>query len=89
MKYRVIAKAFLFVNGSRRDIEESDAPWLTEGEKKKFTQKQLDKLNSMFADLVEKQADKLEQQGADLSEMLKRFPKPPQADVTTNLDPSN
>lgn len=89
MKYRVLAKAFLFIKGSQNDIAETDAPWLTEGEKKKFTTKQLDKLNTIFNDLVEKAQDKLESQGCDLGNMLKHMPPPPRADVTTNLDPSS
>jgi len=76
MKYRVLAKAFLFIKGSQNDILPEDAKWLTAGEKKKFTDKQLDKLNTIFADLVDKAQDKLDQQGADLSGMIKHMPVP-------------
>lgn len=74
MKYRLLAKAFLFVKGSQNDVTREDAIWLTEGEKKKFTEKQLDKLNTIVADLIEKAQDKLESQGIDFGAMLKHMP---------------
>jgi hypothetical protein len=74
MKYRLIAKAFMFVKGTQRDIEAGDAPWLTGGEKKKFTTKQLDKLNTMLTDMVEKAQDKLISQGVDFEAMFKFLP---------------
>jgi len=76
MKYRALAKAYQFVKGSMTDPTREDAIWLTEGEKKKFTDKQLDKLNICFADLVEKAQAKLESQGLDFGAMLKNMPKP-------------
>jgi uncharacterized protein YcbK (DUF882 family) len=71
MKYRLIAKTFLFVKGSQKDPVREDAIWLTAGEKKKFTDKQLDKVNALFADMVEKAADKLESQGLETADVLK------------------
>lgn len=76
MKYRVLAKAYQFVKGSLTDPTREDAIWLTGGEKKKFTDKQLDKLNTVYADLVEKAQEKLESQGIDFDEMLKHMPQP-------------
>jgi hypothetical protein len=75
MKYRALAKAFQFVKGSTIDPVREDAIWLTGGEKKKFTDKQLDKLNICFADLVGKAQEKLESQGIDFEAMLKHMPK--------------
>lgn len=83
MKYRALAKAYQFVRGSMQDPTREDAIWLTGGERKKFTDKQLDKLNTCFADLVEKAQEKLEGQGIDFDAMLKHLPKsvplPPEA----------
>ncbi len=76
MKYRALAKAYQFVKGSMTDPTREDAVWLTGGEKKKFTDKQLEKLNDCFADLVGKAQTKLESQGIDFDEMLKHMPKP-------------
>lgn len=76
MKYRALAKAYLFVKGSGTDPKPADAIWLTEGEKKKFTDKQLGKLNECFTDLVEKTQEKLESQGIDFEAMLKHMPQP-------------
>lgn len=76
MKYRALAKAYQFVKGSLTDPTREDAIWLTGGEKKKFTDKQLDKLNTVYADLVEKAQAKLESQGIDFEEMLKHMPQP-------------
>lgn len=75
MKYRALAKAYQFVKGSLTDPTREDAIWLTGGEKKKFTDKQLEKLNTCFADLVGKAQDKLESQGIDFDSMLKHMPK--------------
>lgn len=75
MKYRALAKAFQFVKGSTVDPVREDAIWLTGGEKKKFTDKQLDKFNIYFADLVGKAQEKLESQGIDFEAMLKHMPK--------------
>ena len=76
MKYRALAKAYQFVKGSLTDPTREDAIWLTGGEKKKFTDKQLEKLNTCYADLVEKAQAKLESQGLDFDEMLKHMPQP-------------
>lgn len=74
MKYRALAKAYQFVKGSMTDPTREDAIWLTEGEKKKFTDKQLEKLNTCFADLVGKAQEKLESQGLNFEAMLKNMP---------------
>ena len=76
MKYRLLAKAYLFVKGSQKDVSREDAIWLTEGEKKKFTDKQVDKLNGALEELVSKQQEKLESQGIDFEAMLKHMPLP-------------
>ena len=88
MKYRALAKGFQFVKGSLVDPVATDALWLTEGEKKKFTDKQLDKLNTCFADLVEKAQEKLESQGLDFSAMIKYLPKPPLPQESVDPDPN-
>ncbi len=76
MKYRALAKGFQFVKGSLTDPTREDAAWLTAGEKKKFTDKQLDKLNAAFAEVVSSMQEKLEKQGLDFEDMLKHLPKP-------------
>jgi len=79
MKYRVLAKTYLFVKGSQADVTREDAIWLTEGEKKKFTDKQCDRINTIVADLVEKAQDKLVSQGVDFDKLLKHMPMAPVA----------
>lgn len=89
MKYRALAKAYQFVKGSTVDPVAADAIWLTAGEKKKFTEKQLDKLNAVFADLVGKAQEKLESQGIDFDAMLRHMPMPAETLPPTEMTSGN
>ena len=63
MKYRAIAKHFLFEKGSKVDITNEDGRWLGGANRRPFTDNQLAKARNELASLVDKTRQRLVDQG--------------------------